>query len=711
MRREEDILKRLREEGESLMVPEELKPEALEDFLTKHTKERRHGTKIRHIAAALAACFVLVSAMSVYHSGSSFRAPKTSPEKESVDTSKAENLPEEKAEDRKETENEVLDLPVMTYEDIYARLSESWDFSENDRYMNTGGDILFAGVKEDEAAGDILLAAPEEAAADLSSAKSAAYGKTNVQVEQVDEAARIKNDGRYLYQIAEKTDEAGQERRRGVQILDTRGGLKEAAFVDGFQNIEEFYVWKDLLIAIENKYSVYNLARTEDEAVIDEDMAVKKFYGGRETNYHEITFYNIENRNAPRKIRTFTLQGSYNTSRIYNGYFYGISSFTAWPGEGEEDYEAYIPTLDGERLPAEKIYCPEEDTGNRYLVLVSIDLANPSAFADSRAVLGDGSVYYMSRKNIYVAGYHSVYEDGKEQEGNVSDYTSILRFSCLKGKFYAQASGEVPGRLNDSFSMDEYGGNLRVVTTVQEYQAKKVTDDRTGEALGMDYGQAVQTNGLYILNGQLEVTGSIKGLAEGEQIYSARFLKDTGYFVTFRQTDPLFAVDLSDASAPRVLSELKVSGFSEYLHFYTEDLLLGLGMEADEETGREEGMKLSMFDITEPENPREVSRLNLENYNYSEALWDHRAILIDPEENLIGFSAEGSDQGTYWMHYLVYAYEDGKFVQKLKIDAGGEDSYGRIGGTFIGDVFYLLKEDGSARSYDRTSGELTEELK
>ena len=701
MRREEEILKRLREEGESLPVPEELNPEVLEDFLVKNTKEHRRGMKIRYMAAALAACFALAVSISVYHSGSSFYTPKAAVQEETTDTAKAEKILAEKDEETaEETKEEVLDLPVMTYEDIYARLSKSWSAYENYRYIDTaGGDILFA---ETESAEDV---------SNLASSKSAAFGRTNIQVEQVDEAARIKNDGRYLYQIAEKTENTGQERRRGIQILDTQEGLKEAAFVDGFQNVEEFYVWEDLLITIENKYRAYNLARAEDEILVSEDMASKRAYGGRETNYHEITFFDIEDRNAPRKIRTFTLQGFYNTSRICDGYFYGISSFTAWPGDGNKDYDAYIPALDGERIPAEKIYCPREDPGNCYLVLVSVDLANPSAFADSRAVLGDGSVYYMSRKNIYIAGYHSVYEDEEVQAGKISDRTSILRFSCLKGKFYAQALGEIPGRLNNSFSMDEYEENLRVVTTIQEYEAKKITDDRTGEVLGIDYGQAVESNGLYILNGQLEVTGRIEGLAEGEQIYSARFLENTGYFVTFRQTDPLFAVDLSDASAPRILAELKVSGFSEYLHFYTDDLLFGLGMEADEETGREEGMKLSMFDIAEPESPKEVSRLHLENYNYSEALWDHRAILMDTEENLIGFPAEGSDQGTYWMHYLVYAYEDGAFVQKLKVDAGGEGSYGRISGTFIGDVFYLLKEDGSVRSYDRVSGKLLEEVK
>ena len=159
----------------------------------------------------------------------------------------------------------------------------------------------------------------------------------------------------------------------------------------------------------------------------------------------------------------------------------------------------------------------------------------------------------------------------------------------------------------------------------------------------------------------------VEDLAENEQIYSARFMGNTAYFVTFRQTDPLFAVDLTDIENPTVLSELKVSGFSEYLHSYGEGLLFGFGIEADEETGRQEGMKLSMFDISDNTNVQEITRLPLDKYNYSEALYNHHALMIQPNKNIIGFEAEGSDRGGYWKDYLIFTYENDVFVQKLKI--------------------------------------------
>ena len=156
----------------------------------------------------------------------------------------------------------------------------------------------------------------------------------------------------------------------------------------------------------------------------------------------------------------------------------------------------------------------------------------------------------------------------------------------------------------------------------------------------------------------------------------------------------------------RILGELKVSGFSEYLHFYGENELLGLGMEADEATGREQGMKLSMFDLTDPADLKEAARYSLKEYDYSEALWDHRAMLIDPEENIIGFEARGDKE-----KYLVFSYRDGAFARELEIDICIKDQGGsRARGTFIGDRFYLLFGNGAARAYDRNTKELVGEI-
>lgn len=685
MKKSEEILRKLHREGESLEIPEGLEPEKIRDRLSGSKHRKKFLGKYRIPAAAMAACLCLsVGAWTLVQNGKLSESPEAIPQEIAESGTAVREIPEKMP-------KEEIERSEMTYEEIYARLSLVWDeqsMRKQELQTNRVEDLT------DDVPGASLSAAKEELSEDV-------YGKTNVQEESVDEADQVKNDGRYLYQTAYSQPETeGLERKRGIQILDTRDGLKEVAFLDDFDRVEEFYVWEDLLIAVENKYSEYvsGIARVEADMAMCGKAA--------ETQYHEISIYNIKDRTRPWKLKTFTFRGSYETSRITDGYFYGISRFFADPGEGKEDYGAYIPTLDGKQLSAEQIYCPEKVSGTGYLVLVSIDLRSPSVLLDSRAVLAGTGTYYVSPENIYVAQYRSAYEEKISSSGIVTDKTEMLRFSYRNGKFHAQSRGEVPGRVNDSFSMDEYDGYLRVVTTVQKYQVSPVTDERTGENICLEYTELSRSNGLYILARDLTVKGKIDGLAKDELVYSARFLGDWGYFVTFRQTDPLFAVDLSDPEKPVVKGELKVSGFSEYLHFYDDHLLLGIGMEADEETGRQEGMKLSMFDLSEPTELTEASRYPLTDYNFSEALYDHRAVLIDPEENLIGFSAEGSSRGKYWKKYLVFSYEDGVFVKKLEADMGSEDqgSY-RLRGTFIGDRFYLLSENGSARAYDRESWE------
>lgn len=721
MSRREEMEELLREKGEGLLIPRGLEPEQMKKTLEERVRARaqkRRNRRKRLYPAVVAAAFCLMAGVLLRAGltetavpGAETAAPGTEGAMPGTELARSEERkgkvgqPEPTA--VPEEEQELLEPSGMSYEEIYACLSVGW---QNQASRMTDGAVR----AEKEEMGD---AAPAMAA-DLEQKQAAdntVFGQTNVQTEQVDEADRIKNDGRYLYQIVRKPEEEGSYREQeGIQILDTEGGLKEVAFLTGFENLEEFYLWNDLIITIENKYYVTGIRDLSTQKESVEDKLICGF-GNEERGYHEITIYQAADKSHPRKLKTFTLQGICVTSRVTDGYFYGISRFTADPGEGQSDYDAYIPSLEGKRLEPDRIWCPPDTDSTDYLVLVSVDLSDPTSFADSRAVLGGSDLCYMSRKNIYMAWHESVFQTEPRTEGRVQDRTRILRFSYGKGKFYGQASGEIPGRLEGSFSLDEYGGHLRAVTTVQEYRARKVTDDRTGETVGFDYTEEKESNALYVLGPDLTIKGKIEGLAENEYIRSVRFLGETGYFVTFRQTDPLFAVDLSDPEHPEILGELKVSGFSEYLHVYGENLLLGIGMEADEETGMEKGMKLSMFDVSDPTNPKELTRLHLKDYNYSEALYDHRAVLIDTAENILGFEAEGSQRGEYWKHYLFFSYENGSFVQTLKTDTGqkeGEEyrGYYRSRGTFIGDTCYVLMENGGAQAFNRATGELLSEL-
>lgn len=698
----------LRKNGEKLEMPKSLEPKQMKKTLEEYDKKQYFRRGKLYPALATAACFCILGiGLLKMHQQDLLLANPEQPMQIQDLSEEQKNVEEEQEPDESDAalaQVEELDLPQLTYEEIYEKMSANWITYEMEESVR-GEAPAADGVVEEFAAMESVAvenASMDSAMQKLSDTADEVFGKTNVQVETVDEADRIKNDGRYLYQIA-RTDSV-----YGIQIVDTKDGLKETAFVTGFESIEEFYVWEDLLITIENK--IYETTGVTPVAE-SERMAACYDMLYHPNQYHEITIFDIADREKPQEVKTFTLQGNYESSRISDGYFYGISHFVASAGDGKEDYTAYIPSVDGKILPTDRIYCPEYENGSQYLVIVSVDLKEPTKLKDSKAILSDGGHYYMSRHNLFLTSYESVWEKPPQTEGVFADKTKILRLAYLNGQFFTQAEGELPGNLESSFSLDEYNGNLRAVSTVLEHKTQKIVDERTGEVLGYDIFPPIQTNALYVLDRDLTVVGKLEGLAKDEEIYSARFFGDTGYFVTFRQTDPLFAVDLSQPENPNVLGELKVSGFSEYLHFWGDDLLLGLGMEADEKSGRTKGLKLSMFDISDPTNLSETCRKELDNYNYSDALYNHKAILIDVGENLIGFCAEGSESGEYHRDYVLYSYENGEFIQTTKFKTKAEDGgYYTTRGTFIGNTFYLLSENGTVKAYERTTGNLLEEL-
>lgn len=696
MENNKDLLKYLKNESENLTIPESLEPENMKKQLKQQVAQKafqRRKTARKWMTAAACLCVFLLG-MTAF----SISTDKKTPSREEL-SKNSDSLEEIESPEtgEKHTEEEELLFPHVSYEEIYASMETVWKEYE----MLARGDDLDVPVEN----GIRLEAAEEESSAQkqmnsVQELSDSAYGTTNVRTEGIDEGDIVKNDGRYLYQLVRSSK--GETLEWYIQIVDTKDGLKEIGQIRYSNPIEEFYVWKNTVIVIQQKYTDYPLSETASRKMsVCYDMAYTS------DAYHEITFYDISDRTKPEVKRKFTLQGEYASSRIAEGYFYGFSRYYAKPGNGKEDYDSYIPVLDGKRLQADSIYLPEQSNATSYLVFVTIDLNDPMEFVQTRGIVSAGNLYYVSDDNIFVANSHFT----ETHEGTNTNTTSILRFSYEKGKIILRARGEVKGQLEGTFSMDESNDHLRLVSTVWEYQAEKLVDDRTGEIIGYETTEETKTNALYVLNRQLQVVGKIEGLAKDEQIYSARFMEDTAYFVTFRLTDPLFTVDLKDPENPKILSELKVSGFSDYLHIYGEDRLLGIGMEADENTGAQQGMKLSMFDISDKTKVTEISKYAMKDYNYSEALYNYHAVMINPEKNIFGFCAEGSQKGKNWRDYFVFSYENDTFVQRLKIDVQTKSGiYDTVRGTFIGDTFYLLKDSGNVQSYDLNTGKLLDEL-
>lgn len=260
--------------------------------------------------------------------------------------------------------------------------------------------------------------------------------------------------------------------------------------------------------------------------------------------------------------------------------------------------------------------------------------------------------------------------------------TQIAKFELDDGVIDAVGAASVAGAVTDTFAVNEYKGKLRILTT--------------------DWSSAENKNFLYLFDRELKRTGSIGDIAPGEEIYAARYLGDMAYFVTYRNTDPLFAVDLSDEKEPRILSELKITGFSEYLHFWGEDKLLGIGYETDPDTGNRKGIKLTMFDISDPANLKTAGTSVIKNLDYSPALYDYKCVLADAGENMIGFAGE-SYQRKESYSYLVFSWENGAFREQMTESLAEGTDLSEYRGIYIGDLFYLASPK-SVISYDRKGG-------
>lgn len=284
---------------------------------------------------------------------------------------------------------------------------------------------------------------------------------------------------------------------------------------------------------------------------------------------------------------------------------------------------------EGTLVACDRMNEPAEFAGFGTLSVLTVDVAGELGTGDAVGVLADGEQVYANAEHLYVATTQYPEVDDTTTDPT-NDFpappggpdTAIHRFSIAgDGPAEYQVSGLVRGRLLDQFSMSETpatdgGGDdavLRVATTDDDESESFVT------TLRADGDQLVEL-------------GQVGGLGEDEQIYSVRFVGDVGYVVTFRQTDPLYTVDLSDPAAPAVVGELELLGYSAYLHPIGEDLLLGVGQDATA-TGQTTGTQLSLFDVSDPAAPQRLQQVSIPGAS-SAAEYDHHAFLYWPETGL-----------------------------------------------------------------------------
>lgn len=548
------------------------------------------------------------------------------------------------------SENTVAMKTLQTYDDIYDNVKKFkttfWDKIRN--YASDDMEIIeeaYDGATNTGAATGTNGSTLKNESAGADTDNSADHSDTNVQVEGVDEADVVKTDGKYIFILSsyEKT----------VKIVDVTG----------------------------EKPRQLTSIKTED--IYNCDMYLS---GGRlillgEGNSEKqstvtAVIYDISDPNKPKELTRLKQSGNYQDSRLIDGRLYMISNFTINSDEITKGRaESYVPSVSctdyNGAVAAESVHFYNNCNYPQYTVISSYDIKDGS-LCGTQSVLGGSYTVYASTENIITCGFAD--SDG---------LTQVARFSIDGGKITLKASGSLKGSLLNQFSIDEYKGYFRFVLTDYNYVSKTEAGQTDDTVSASSYrGASTEINSLVILDGDLKETGKITDLAPGERVYSVRFMGDTAYFVTFRQVDPLFSADVSDPYSPKIIGSLKIPGFSRYLFPYG-DKLLGIGQNADEQTGKTGLMKLSMFDISDPANVTESSKTDI-SAKYSEALHNHKATLADYGKNIIGFPAYGN-RG---LLYFVYSYEDGKFVQRLKADLDIR-SQQDCRGLYIGKVFYI----------------------
>lgn len=539
---------------------------------------------------------------------------------------------------------------------------------------------------------------------DLAKAATTGYSGTNVQVQGVDESDVVKTDGKYIYTVNKQrivvTQAYPADQMKVLSILDFPKNQ------DSQFQPSEIYEDDKHLIVLGNSYQNYKTAPyNESDGVTKKKMILPV----RSQGTAKVMVYDLVDRSSLKLVKEAELEGNYVSSRKIGSSLYFISNkhVNYYQYRDMTDKEeakiglapAYRDSAAGDTfttIPLDLVYYLPKALEPNYVLIGGINLDELKQTMNVTSYLGSGQNVYASEENLYVAVTN--YEQIRIQpmsmpagspvqgirvgEPNGSSQpieppkqeTIIYQFGLNAGKAAYKNTGKVPGRLLNQFSMDEHNGHFRLATT-------------TGEVGRSDEGTS--KNHVFILDANLKEKGKIENIAPGERIYSTRFMGDRAYMVTFKNTDPLFVMDLKDPAEPKLLGALKIPGYSDYLHPYDENHIIGFGkdtievdinnLKGPQSFAYYQGMKVALFDVTDVNNPKEkFKELIGDRGTDSELLHNHRALLFSKEKNLLSFPVNvmkidpnqtANDPKMLASAYGKFAFQ-GAYVYNLDLEKG-----------------------------------------
>ncbi|MCR5040821.1 MAG: beta-propeller domain-containing protein [Clostridia bacterium] len=584
-------------------------------------------------------------------------------------------------------------IGFTSYDDVAEKLKELSDAYKKDQKENSHYVIEYNGgakyatdyaVDEDAVAQAVPAAVPEIAADANNNGASAgterSFSETNVRESAVDEEDIIKTDGNYIYYLPYNEYQLYIIKADGSEMvleskIDLSGRYEGSEYYDG-------------------------LFLRGDTVVVTGTVGL---YGenGRWDSFTLIRIFDVSDRTAPSELKSFRFEGhSAASSRLIGDKLIVVTCDRLdFDKVDPEETSTFVPCYyDAEQptyVSAEDIILPEDTYPDATVSVSIIDLSDPAgAETETVSVFTSGGQVYCTTENLYIYSAKTVAEETSGSKTKQKEQTEIMSFDITGDKAVYKTTGTVDGYIIDSFAIDEYNGFLRLAVTEQSYTYYS----RMNYYMESDWSTRCR---VVTLDENLNKLGATRTLVEDEDIQSVRFMGDTAYVVTFRQTDPLFVIDLSDPAAPEIKGELTLPGFSAYLHPVGEGMIVGLGFGGNE-SGTDGSAKISLFDVSDPANPIESDSLIYKN-SYVDS--DYKCF-VDMKDG--SFLVNLTNYGDYYSSgsdnvMIRFGINDGKLIVLTEYDVlNDERSYSAfVRGLFIDDTVYAaVKSEYWDNAYD-----------
>lgn len=528
---------------------------------------------------------------------------------------------------------------------------------------------------------DVMMAVPTTGSSKSESGGSE-YSTTNVQVQNVDEPDYLKNDSKYVYIVSHNT----------LSIIDAYPAESAKLVLKIALDIESQYI-QNMFLNDDRLVIFYN-GQSDDEIIPQYDFVPRRSY----SSVTHALIVDVSGKEHPTILKDYSIDGHFMDARMIGNYAYFVTNSNV-------DYQyPRLPVImeDSIRIMTpDAFYFDNVEQFSNFNTLTAIDIFGDKINSES-FLMGYTGAFYVSEDNFYLTYQQNTpfgfYENSsrdrffdvvvpllpnniQEQIKTIQNDSSInssvqwIKISELMQKSYNQmdkndkeelfekiredlneydakiqedirktiihkisidedkieyvAKGSVPGRLLNQFSMDENGDRFRVATTTEYY---------------IQHQGTVRANAVYVLDEQLNIVGELDEIAPDESIFSARFMGDRLYLVTFQQIDPFFVIDLS-TDTPKILGELKIPGFSNYLHPYDEEHVIGIGRDTKEvDNGRVQqlGIKIALFNVADVKNPKVADDIIIgDSSTHSEALYEHKSFFFDKNSGVLSIPISG----------------------------------------------------------------------